>query len=144
MMFNQKVETIGGIKDFLAPSPTKGKKILGSLAGLGIGALATLLPATQQAIPQAIPAMAMPILGSVTMVNMIEKAVDPLISLVQGLSYPVGFIMICAGSLVIMTGNKQKGLNMIKWAAIGYVLMQFAPGVMHILVMVGAAMKGAM
>jgi hypothetical protein len=46
MMFTQKVETVGGIKDFLAPNPAK-RKITGSLlAGLGVGALATLLPTT--------------------------------------------------------------------------------------------------
>jgi hypothetical protein len=48
--------------------------------------------------------------------------------------------MICAGFLVIMTGNRQKGLNMIKWAAIGYIGMQFAPAIMTILVEVGKAM----
>jgi hypothetical protein len=86
--------------------------------------------------------MAMPILGTVNMTNTIVHAIDPLIQLVQGLSYPVGFIMICAGALVVMTGNRQKGMHMIKWAAIGYVLMQFAPGIMGILIEVGRAMSG--
>jgi formate/nitrite transporter FocA (FNT family) len=141
MLFTQKVETVGGIKDFLAQSPAKRKMVGSLIAGAGIGTLATLIPHTQQAVPAM--AMPMPALGLMNMTDMITKAVDPLIQLVQGLSYPVGFIMICAGALVIMTGNKQKGLHMIKWAAIGYILMQFAPGIMHILIQVGVAMKGA-
>jgi hypothetical protein len=131
-MFFNKVQTVGSVKDFLAESPAK-KVITGSLVGLGIGTVATLL----KPAPAAIPAMAMPILGTVNMTNTIVHAIDPLIQLVQGLSYPVGFIMICAGALVIMTGNRQKGMHMIKWAAIGYVLMQFAPGIMAILIEVG-------
>jgi hypothetical protein len=142
MMFTQRVETVGGIKDFLAPSPAKGKRLSTSLlAGLGVGVLATLLPTTQAA-PQAMPVMGlpMPILGSIGVADKIIRACDPIIQLIQGVSYPVGFIMITAGFLVIMTGNRQKGLNIIKWAAIGYIGMQFAPAIMAILVEVGRAM----
>jgi hypothetical protein len=140
MLFTQKVETVGGIKDFLGESPAK-RKVAGTLlAGLGVGALATLIPTTTQTTLQAIPAMAMPVLGSIGMTQRIIQACDPIIQLIQGVSYPVGFIMICAGFLVIMTGNRQKGLNIIKWAAIGYIGMQFAPAIMMILVEVGKAM----
>jgi hypothetical protein len=142
MMFNQKVETVGGIKDFLAPNPAKRKAVGTALAGIGIGALATLMPTIPQSTSQAIPAMAlpMPILGSIGVADKIIRACDPIIQLIQGVSYPVGFIMITAGFLVIMTGNRQKGLNIIKWAAIGYIGMQFAPAIMAILVEVGRAM----
>jgi hypothetical protein len=137
-MFTQKIETVGGIKDFLAQSPAKRKAIGSLIAGVGVGALATLIPQT----PQAVPAMAMPmpILGSVGVADKIIRACDPIIQLIQGVSYPVGFIMITAGFLVIMTGNKQKGLTIIKWAALGYIGMQFAPAIMAILVEVGRAM----
>lgn len=139
MMFSQKVEVVGGIKDFLAPSPVMKRKISSSLlagVGMGIGALAT----TFQPAPQVVPTMAMPILGSIGIADKIIQACSPIIQLIQGISYPVGFIMITAGFLIMMTGNRQKGLTMIKWAAIGYIGMQFAPAIMTILVEVGKAM----
>lgn len=138
-MFSQKVEVVGGIKDFLAPSPVMKRKNSSSLlagVGMGIGALAT----TFQPAPQVVPTMAMPILGSIGIADKIIQACSPIIQLIQGISYPVGFIMITAGFLIMMTGNRQKGLTMIKWAAIGYIGMQFAPAIMTILVEVGKAM----
>jgi xanthosine utilization system XapX-like protein len=135
MFFSEKIETVGGIKDFLKVSPSK-KKLAGALTGLTVGAIATAL----QAPPQAVPAMAMPmpILG-LSVSEKIIHAFDPIVSLLQGMSYPVCFIMLSAGFLVIMTGNRSKGLNMIKWAAIGFIGMQFAPAIMAILVEVGKA-----
>jgi hypothetical protein len=85
-------------------------------------------------------AMPTPMLGTISITAKIISAFNPIIQLIQGLSYPVGFIMLTAGFLVMMTGNRQKGLNMIKWAAIGYVGMQFAPAIMAILVEVGKAL----
>ncbi|QHZ58577.1 hypothetical protein M655_024710 [Brevibacillus sp. NSP2.1] len=67
-------------------------------------------------------------------------AFDPIIQLAQGVSYPVAFLMICGGCLLIMVGQRSKGLAMLKWAAVGYVGMQFAPAIMQILVSVGKAM----
>lgn len=136
MIFTEKVQTVGGIKDFLSASPTKIKILSGSLAGLTVGTIATMVQPT----PEAVPAMAMPmpILG-LGVADKIIHAFDPIVQLLQGLSYPVCFIMLSAGFLVIMTGNRAKGLNLIKWAAIGYVGMQFAPAIMAILVEVGKA-----
>lgn len=140
MIFSQKVETVGGIKDFLVLSQAKKKTLAASLlagTGIGVGMIASTLHPTAQAVP--VMAMPMPILG-LGVADRIIRACDPIIQLIQGVSYPVGFIMICAGFLVIMTGNRQKGLNIIKWAAIGYIGMQFAPAIMTILVEVGRAM----
>lgn len=124
--FQPKVQSVGSIKDFLAASPVKQTASTMAVGALTGATLATLLRADT--------AMA----GGVA--DKIINAFDPIIELIQGLSYPVGFIMICAGFLVMMTGNKQKGLNIIKWAAVGYVGMQFAPAIMTILVEVGRAM----
>lgn len=71
----------------------------------------------------------------------IMKAFDPLIDLVQGITYPVSFVMLSGGMLLIMMGQKSKGLSMIKWAAIGYIGMQFVPALMEILADIGKAMK---
>ncbi|UOY92918.1 hypothetical protein MUG87_01870 [Ectobacillus sp. JY-23] len=70
----------------------------------------------------------------------IISAFDPIISLVQGVAYPVTFLMIGGGFLLIIMGQRSKGLSMIKWAAVGYIGLQFAPSIMQILVEVGKAM----
>ena len=75
--------------------------------------------------------------------EIIMKAFDPLIDLMQGISYPICFLMIGGGFLLVMMGQGHRGMRMIKWAAIGYVGLQFAPAIMSILVEVGKAMKGA-
>jgi hypothetical protein len=140
MIFSPKVQTVGSVKDFLVETraeriSTTSKKVF--LSGVAIGIINQIPP-----LHLAVPTMAMgtPILGTISVTEKIISAFNPIIQLIQGLSYPVGFIMITAGFLVMMTGNRQKGLNMIKWAAIGYVGMQFAPAVMTILVEVGRAL----
>lgn len=126
MIFTPKVQTVGSIKDFLGESPklTGEAMTVGALGAMGIA----ILSRTDLAFASSIT-------------DKIIRAVDPIVQLIQGISYPVGFIMIAAGFLVIMTGNRQKGLNMIKWAAIGYIGMQFVPVIMALLVEVAKAMK---
>lgn len=140
MLFSPKVETVGGIKDFLTVSPGK-KKVIASSLGTALITGVTVGLINQIQTPLAVPAMAMPmpVLGTVGIAEKIIRACDPIIQLLQGASYPVCFIMLSAGFLVIMTGNRQKGLNLIKWAALGYIGMQFAPAIMAILVEVGHA-----
>nr|WP_241254566.1 pilin [Brevibacillus sp. SYP-B805] len=70
----------------------------------------------------------------------IVNAFNPIIDLTQGLAYPISFLMITGGFLLIMIGQRSKGLAMLKWAAIGYIGIQFAPAIMQILVSVGKAM----
>ena len=64
-------------------------------------------------------------------------AFDPLIDLVIALSYPIAGVMIAAGSLFVMIGNKEKGYSMITTAAIGYILVQLSPMMMDLLVQIG-------
>lgn len=71
------------------------------------------------------------------MTDVIMKAFDPIVDLMQGMSYPVAFIMISGGFLLIMTGQKSKGLHFIKWACLGYLGLQFAPALMKIIVTIG-------
>lgn len=126
MIFTPKVQTVGSIKDFLGESPrlTGEAMTVGALGAMGIAILSRA-----------------DLVSASSITDKIIKAVDPIVQLIQGISYPVGFIMIAAGFLVIMTGNRQKGLNMIKWAAIGYIGMQFVPVIMALLVEVAKAMK---
>ena len=69
--------------------------------------------------------------------NKIISAFDPITDLMKGLSYPTCFIMMAAGILLIISGNKHKGLTMAKWAGVGFLLMQFLPTIMQLLVEVG-------
>lgn len=127
MFFSERVRTVGSVRDFLAESP-------GKIAGqsMTVGALGGMVTATLTKTDHVYAS---------GVADKIIHAFDPIVQLLQGMSYPVCFIMISAGFLVIMTGNRSKGLNLIKWAAIGYVGMQLAPAIMTILVEVGKAMK---
>ncbi|WP_051188272.1 hypothetical protein [Brevibacillus thermoruber] len=76
-----------------------------------------------------------------SMSDMIVRAFDPIIDVVQSVSYPVCFLMIVGSFLLVMIGQKSKGIAMLKWAAIGFVGVQFAPAIMKILVGVGKAVS---
>jgi hypothetical protein len=75
------------------------------------------------------------------MFEKITGAFDPIIQLIQGVSFPLAFICVSLGVLLLMIGQKRKGLEIIKWAVVGYLLMQLLPGLMNILHSVGSAMK---
>ena len=123
MFFTPRIETVGGVRDFLAES--RKKEVSGENKFLRVTSLTAALSTYASTASAA------------SIQDKIIHAFDPLIELVQALAYPVGFTMICAGFLVIMTGNRHKGLHIIKWAAIGFIGMQFAPGIMSILLEVG-------
>lgn len=74
------------------------------------------------------------------MFDKVSKAFDPIIQLLQAVSYPLAFVCIALAILLIMIGQKRKGLEIVKWAAIGYLLMQLLPSLMSILHSVGGAM----
>ncbi|MCX7570425.1 hypothetical protein OS242_10665 [Tumebacillus sp. DT12] len=71
----------------------------------------------------------------------IVHAFDPLINVVQSISYPVCFLSMAGGMLLIMVGQRHRGITMIKWSAIGYVGMQMVPSIMGIVADVGRSMK---
>jgi hypothetical protein len=75
------------------------------------------------------------------MFEKITRAFDPIIQLLQAVSYPIAFICAALAIILIMIGQKRRGLEIIKWAAIGYVLMQLLPGLMSILYSVGQAVS---
>jgi hypothetical protein len=43
----------------------------------------------------------------------IVSAFAPIVDLIQGLSYPIGLIVMMCGGIVWMIGNKEKGLGLI-------------------------------
>lgn len=143
-LFERKVVTVGSISDFLEESPTKRLRINKKhvLAGAGTAIFnQAAIPFIPQMKPLAIPVMSgQPALGAAGLSNTIAHAFDPIIQVIQGLGYPIGFIMISAGALVWLAGNRPKGIAIMKSAAIGYLILQLAPGIMAILVEVGTAM----
>jgi hypothetical protein len=73
--------------------------------------------------------------------NSVVSALRPLIDLFQALSYPIAFLTLSAGMLMIIIGNRSKGIDMCKWAGVGYIGMQFVPGIMNMLAEVGDTMR---
>lgn len=69
-----------------------------------------------------------------TSTALVLKAFDPLINLIQNLAYPIAGIMIAGGCLMVMVGMKDKGVDMLRNAAIGYILVQLSPLLLKILV----------
>ena len=73
-------------------------------------------------------------------INTLSHALDPLIDFIRELSYPIAGVMIAGGCLFIMIGGslRDKGVDMIKNAAIGYILVQLSPLFVKILVTLGS------
>jgi hypothetical protein len=132
-IFNRnKVQTVGTVSEFLNGA-YKERQTMQKAVGLwGLGGSYLVLHATSAEASWA---------GD-KIKSKIMEAFDPFIDLLQGLSYPVAFIFLTGGMLLIMTGQTSRGIGMMKWAAIGFVGMQFIPTLMSILVEIGSAMKG--
>lgn len=77
--------------------------------------------------------------GNAVMDKVID-AFEPLILLAQALSYPLTYLAIATGICLIIVGQKRRGMVFIKWASVGYILMQWLPSIMKILHDVGGAM----
>lgn len=82
-----------------------------------------------------------PAMAAAATKDVIIRAMYPIIELAQGISYPLTFLMVVGGMLLIITGNRAKGIEMIKWAVIGYIGVQFAPSLMKLLADVAEAMR---
>ena len=69
----------------------------------------------------------------------IMDSFQPVIELCQGLSFPLAFVCISAGFLLLMVGQTTRGVKMLKWAGIGYIGLMFVPSIMSMLFEVGKA-----
>jgi len=74
-------------------------------------------------------------------VDGIMHALDPLTDFLRELSLPIAGVMVVGGCLFIMIGGslRDKGVDMIKNACIGYILVQLSPLFIRLLVSVGTA-----
>lgn len=80
------------------------------------------------------PTIATTAIASGQMYDKVINAFNPLVDLIQALSYPIAMIVVLGGSLCIMIGSKEKGFGMMQAAGLGYVLVQLTPLVLKILV----------
>jgi len=70
-----------------------------------------------------------------------QDGFNPLIELLAGLGYPLTYGMLSIGMIMIITGKKSKGLEIMKWAAIGYIGLQFVPFILNLLLEIGRDMR---
>jgi hypothetical protein len=125
-----KVKTVGSISDFMAgkhreKQPLPIKPIVKVAVVIGVTALSLGFGDVSFAAANAVQ-------GVVT--AKVIHAFNPLIELVQALSYPIGLVMMLGGGLFIMIGNSDRGVGMIQKAGLGYVLIQMLPLLMDLLV----------
>lgn len=70
-----------------------------------------------------------------------KEGLNPIIELLAGLGYPLTYAMLIVGAIMIITGKKSKGLDVIKWACIGYIGLQFIPFLLNLLADIGREMR---
>lgn len=76
--------------------------------------------------------------------NKLRESTNPIIELLAGLGYPVTYAMLIVGTIMIITGKKSKGLEVIKWACIGYIGLQFVPFVLGMLEEIGRELRNSL
>lgn len=68
----------------------------------------------------------------------VSGAFDPFIHTLQDIAGPVCFIMIVLGFGLVMVGKPKQGVEKIKWAALGYIGIQWTPMIQDIIRKVGS------
>ncbi|MFP7226037.1 hypothetical protein SFC42_23395 [Priestia filamentosa] len=61
------------------------------------------------------------------------EAFNPLIELAQGLAYPVTFITIAGAGIMWIIGRRERAMDTLQGATIGYFVVQLAPLIMKLL-----------
>lgn len=73
--------------------------------------------------------------------NRINRATAPIRELVTGAAYPVAYVMISCGFILVMCGKREAGFQIIRNGAIGFLGLQFVGIIMGILVEVASAIQ---
>lgn len=76
--------------------------------------------------------------------NKIRQSTSPIIELLASLGYPVTYAMLIVGAIMIITGKKSKGLEVVKWACIGYIGLQFVPFLLGLLESIGQDLRNSL
>lgn len=71
----------------------------------------------------------------------IRVLTSPITELLASLGYPITYGMLIVGAIMIITGRKSKGLDVIKWACMGYIGLQFVPFLLSLLEMIGRELR---
>ncbi|WHY93742.1 hypothetical protein QNK12_09895 [Neobacillus cucumis] len=144
-MFRRK-EEVYSVKEFMnrgrfdvEPGLTEKEKKVFFESGVLIPlAVAPFLKAkvifANEAIPVTAAASANAAVTTSAIYDKMLHAFDPLITLIQAVSYPIAMVVVLGGALFIMIGNKEKGFTMMQGAGLGYVLVQLTPLFLKILV----------
>jgi len=74
----------------------------------------------------------------------IKVGFNPIIELLADLGYPVAYCMFIVAALMIITGKKSKGLEILKWAAIGYIGLQVVPFFLGVLDQIGKDLRSSL
>lgn len=113
-------------------------QMLAMLSGIGLGMLGK-----NTAFAHEVQNGMIPVTATGDMVAKVTSAFDPLIDIMVGLSLPIAGVMLTAGALLIMIGQKEMGYKLLINCGMGYVLVNLTPIGMDILSMVGDAVGGA-
>ncbi|MDN3365419.1 hypothetical protein QU577_27020 [Priestia megaterium] len=145
MLFaSKKIQTVGTVREFLNPSSTtSSKKDFVPLIAAG-----SALPLFLHTMPTFSFAEAATTATTATTASTesikqdvsqkIITAFDPLTDLVGGLSYPLAFLAFSAAGIYWMLGNREKAVQMMQGASIGYIIVHLSPMLMRLLVSVTA------
>lgn len=106
-------------------------KLVANYYKIAIGVSASVLNSTTYAYADT--------LGGVS--ERLRVIVNPVIELLAGIGYPITYGMLITGFIMIIMGKKSKGLEVIKWACMGYIGLQFVPFILGILEMIGSELR---
>jgi len=131
-----KIKRVGTIREFMSGDYGKGgnkkRSVIEYRERQEKTALVAATLSTVTAIFRPIGASAGPIEGAI--VQKTVNAFDPIIDLIQGLSYPVALIVMLSAGIIWMIGNQDRAMTMIQRAGFGYIIVQMAPMLMNIIV----------
>lgn len=138
MLFaSKKIQTVGTVREFLNPSTISSKKDFVPLIAAG-----SALPLFLHTMPTFSFAEAATTASTESIKQDVSQkiitAFDPLTDLVGGLSYPLAFLAFSAAGIYWMLGNREKAVQMMQGASIGYIIVHLSPMLMRLLVSVTA------
>ena len=74
----------------------------------------------------------------------LRQVTNPIIELLAGLGYPITYGMLITGFIMVIMGKKSRGIEILKWACIGYLGLQFVPFFLGILETLGRELRGSL
>ncbi|MFS1516099.1 hypothetical protein V1503_06185 [Bacillus sp. SCS-151] len=146
MLFERKVKTVGSVSEFISgewrlkdeikrfnkKAKAHGVKVALITIGGGLAINFMSVGATNLVYAE----------GPVEYVKGAAKekivaAFMPLVDMIQALSYPIAMVMLTSGAILFMINRKDKGIDLIQNASVGYILVQLMPLLMRLLVGIG-------